>query len=268
MNCAHFLSEALARGVRGRRGRSGVWAQRARPCYDAVGAGPWRPLSSGPTPMSARTPHRRDRRRRRANYDAQRDWIYRHGKLGGPGFLHRPTRDQHRLLAASVRRYGYRSTLGSLEVLNRTRLVRQRHGAKINALKAWLEFSYGGEGSFGPHRHRPTRKRRSNRRRRLENPYREFRTSSPAVVQVATQPGSPPSVASGLRLLRQYGGLTGSFTGDRARASFSTSMMAKRAAAALLGEGYRVRAVRGSTDLLANPRWRSRRRRRNRRRLR
>ena len=83
------------------------------------------------------------------NYTSgSRAWITRKGKLGGKGFLSKPKKEQKRLLRKSVDKYGYRSTLGSIMALERSDVLRQRYGGKLESLRGWLRRTYGGEGSY------------------------------------------------------------------------------------------------------------------------
>ena len=75
-------------------------------------------------------------------------WITREGKLGGRGFISKSPSSQHKLLISCVKKYGYRSCLGSLMVLNRNKTIKQRHGAVLDDLKSYLKRKYGGRGSF------------------------------------------------------------------------------------------------------------------------
>jgi hypothetical protein len=75
-------------------------------------------------------------------------WITREGKLGGKGFLSKPRSEQHKLLKNSVKKYGYRSTLGSIMVLERSHVIDQRHGEELEELRDWLKDTFGGEGSY------------------------------------------------------------------------------------------------------------------------
>jgi len=76
-------------------------------------------------------------------------WIRRTGKLGGKGFLSKSPTTQRKILSGCVKKYGYRSCLGSVMVLNRNRSIRSKHGSKINSLVKYLKGKYGGKGSFG-----------------------------------------------------------------------------------------------------------------------
>jgi hypothetical protein len=93
---------------------------------------------------------RRSKSRSRRNKTRKPDWIKREGKLGGPGFLDKSELAQKRLLTKSVKKHGYRSTLGSIMVLERNRTIKRRHGKELENLRKWLVGKYGGPGSFGP----------------------------------------------------------------------------------------------------------------------
>jgi hypothetical protein len=89
----------------------------------------------------SRSKGRSMRRSRRRSGSSQ--WITRPGKLGGPGFLSKSSKDQHRLLDKCVREYGYRSCLGSVMVLQRSRSINSKYGSKLNSLKNYLKRKYG-----------------------------------------------------------------------------------------------------------------------------
>ena len=72
------------------------------------------------------------------------------GALGGPGYLERPWSERKALLDDSVRRDGYRSTLGRVAFLERNRTIKARHGTELAHDRAYLVETYGGPGSFGP----------------------------------------------------------------------------------------------------------------------
>ncbi len=77
-------------------------------------------------------------------------WITREGKLGGKGFLSKPRETQKKILNKCVKDYGYRSCLGSVMVLSRSRAVAAKYGRTLGTLKRYLVTTYGGPGSFGP----------------------------------------------------------------------------------------------------------------------
>lgn len=89
----------------------------------------------------------------------RKPWITRPGKLGGKGFLARPQSERRRILDNCVRRYGYRSCLGSLQVLERNQAIAKAHSAEIDSDIVYLKRKYGGPGSFGPQRMRSTTER-------------------------------------------------------------------------------------------------------------
>lgn len=78
------------------------------------------------------------------------DWIKRPGKLGGRGFLSKSRVEQEGLLDKCVHRYGYRSCLGSVMVLERNNAIRREYKDVLESLREHLVRRYGGEGSFGP----------------------------------------------------------------------------------------------------------------------
>tara|TARA_R110000824_G_scaffold93519_5_gene226098 strand:+ start:3837 stop:4655 length:819 start_codon:yes stop_codon:yes gene_type:complete len=77
-------------------------------------------------------------------------WITREGKLGGPGYTKRTAKARHALLNKCVKGYGYRSCLGSLQVLLLNSEMGNTARKVILTDKNWLEKKYGGPGSFGP----------------------------------------------------------------------------------------------------------------------
>lgn len=89
----------------------------------------------------------------------RKPWITRPGKLGGKGFLARPQSERRRILDNCVRRYGYRSCLGSLQVLEHNRAIAEAHSAEIDSDTAYLKEKYGGPGSFSPRHMRSTTER-------------------------------------------------------------------------------------------------------------
>jgi hypothetical protein len=92
-----------------------------------------------------RSPSKRRKSRRSRKSPSKRksyNWITRPGKLGGPGFLSKSSSEQHRLLNKCVKEYGYRSCLGSIMVLQRSRSINRAHGSKLNSLKNYLKNKY------------------------------------------------------------------------------------------------------------------------------
>lgn len=69
--------------------------------------------------------------------------IQREGKLGGPGYTDRADRTRHAILNRCVEQYGYRSCLGSLQVLLRSTELKGAKRRVIEADKKWLMSSYG-----------------------------------------------------------------------------------------------------------------------------
>jgi hypothetical protein len=75
-------------------------------------------------------------------YKEEKKWITKIGKLGGSGFLTKTSTEQHKLLNNCVKKYGYRSCLGSLMVLNKNKIIKEKHGKKINSLVKYLKNKY------------------------------------------------------------------------------------------------------------------------------
>ena len=119
-------------------------------------------------------------RRKTSRKSKSRKWITRKGKLGGKGFLTKPAREQHKLLDGCVKKYGYRSCLGSVMVLNRNREIKSLHGKKIDSLKNYLRKKYGGPGSFSRSRKRSSYKksRKSTRKTGRKSSRKSKRKSS------------------------------------------------------------------------------------------
>ena len=87
---------------------------------------------------------------RTKNRDSE-EWIdpAREGKLG-EGFLTDMTfAEQKTALRRCVKKWGYRSCLGSVMVLNRNKDMRKKYGKKINRAKDWLMKEYGRKGNPG-----------------------------------------------------------------------------------------------------------------------
>jgi len=85
----------------------------------------------------------------REHLGSRNDWITRPGKLGGSGYMKKSTVERHALLDDCVDKWGYRSCLGSIEVLKRNRQVYGDHKALLDADSDYLQRTYGGIGSFG-----------------------------------------------------------------------------------------------------------------------
>ena len=97
-----------------------------------------------PSKRRRRSPSRRRKSPSKRRRSMSSQWITRPGKLGGPGFLSKSSSEQYRLLDKCVREYGYRSCLGSVMVLQRSRAINSSYGAKLNNLKNYLKRKYGG----------------------------------------------------------------------------------------------------------------------------
>src|SRR3990167_6898382 len=65
-------------------------------------------------------------------------WITMKGKLGGRGFLSRPSSEQHSILRKCVKNYGYKSCLGSIQALERSRKIKHKYGSKLSSLRHWI----------------------------------------------------------------------------------------------------------------------------------
>jgi hypothetical protein len=76
-------------------------------------------------------------------FKSKKSWITREGKLGGSGFLSKSASVQHKLLDKCVKKYGYRSCLGSVMVLNRNKTIKAKYGKKLKALMEYLKKQYG-----------------------------------------------------------------------------------------------------------------------------
>jgi|SRR5579871_5975743 hypothetical protein len=74
-----------------------------------------------------------------ARYGHEKKWITRKGKLGGPGYVHKPSTIRHGLLNTCVNKNGYRSCLGSIMALERNRTIESKYGTKLAADRHYLE---------------------------------------------------------------------------------------------------------------------------------
>jgi hypothetical protein len=80
----------------------------------------------------------------------KKPWIQREGKLGGPGYTDRPQKERRQILAQCVNEYGYRSCLGSIQVLLRSSEIHADTRKTLESDKKWIVKEFGGPGSFGP----------------------------------------------------------------------------------------------------------------------
>ena len=94
------------------------------------------------------TPGRMARGSKSGPHSLEKPWIRHEGKLGGPGYLSRPMAERHKLLDRCVAKWGYRSCLGSIMVLNRNSALKARYGPVITSDRLYLVNRYGGRGSF------------------------------------------------------------------------------------------------------------------------
>ncbi len=109
-------------------------------------------------------PGRRARGAKAGPYKDDPKWIKRKGKLGGPGYTKRSRDTRRRLLGRSVKKWGYRSTLGSIMVLLRSTEISGRDRNTLDADKDWLKERYGGPGSFGKPKKRAARRDATKRK--------------------------------------------------------------------------------------------------------
>lgn len=70
-------------------------------------------------------------------------WIKREGKLGGPGYTKKTTAARHRILAGVVKKYGYRSALGSIMALERSTQISAAVRKVLVSDRVWLRETYG-----------------------------------------------------------------------------------------------------------------------------
>ena len=84
-----------------------------------------------------------------AVHGRKKPWIQATGALGGRHYAEKPERVRRSLLGASIKRDGYRTTLGRLEVLLRSSELKAPTRAVLTADKKWLVRRFGGKGSFG-----------------------------------------------------------------------------------------------------------------------
>lgn len=106
-------------------------------------------------------PGRRSRGAEKGPYREDPKWVQRKGKLGGPGYTKKTDRQRHAILNKCVKEYGYRSCLGSLQVLLRNSEISPKVRKTLKGDIAWLKDKYGGPGSFGSERKRK-KKRKQN----------------------------------------------------------------------------------------------------------
>lgn len=71
---------------------------------------------------------------KRTKSKSKYSWIKRKGKLGGPGFLSKSRKTQKRLIDKCKRRYGKRSCLGSVMVLERSSILKKKYGDTLKSL--------------------------------------------------------------------------------------------------------------------------------------
>lgn len=82
------------------------------------------------------------------NERKRKPWITREGKLGGAGYLSKSATTRQRLLNRCVKKYSYRSCLGSIQALQRTTQYSAAQQKKLAQDHKYLVTKYGGPGSF------------------------------------------------------------------------------------------------------------------------
>lgn len=87
-------------------------------------------------------------------YKGQKKWIRRTGKLGGAGYAEKGERTRREILDKAVKKYGYRSALGSVQVLLLPEGVSVQDKRVLGSDREYLKKKYGGSGSFGPRKKR------------------------------------------------------------------------------------------------------------------
>jgi hypothetical protein len=65
-------------------------------------------------------------------------WIQKAGKLGGPGYTDRSDRERRHILKCGLGQYGYRSMMGSLQVLTRGHMSK-KHMKVVERDIAWMK---------------------------------------------------------------------------------------------------------------------------------
>lgn len=92
----------------------------------------------------------RGRKTRGAPHEGGSPWITDEGNLGGPGYMSKTATERHAILDRCVDEHGYRSCLGSIQVLMRNRALYARHKRVLDSDNKYLVRTYGGAGAFGP----------------------------------------------------------------------------------------------------------------------
>lgn len=74
--------------------------------------------------------------------------IQREGKLGGKGYTQKPAKERQKILRKCVGEYGYRSCLGSIQVLLKSSEIKPKTRKALQSDLKFLEKTFGGPGSF------------------------------------------------------------------------------------------------------------------------
>jgi hypothetical protein len=166
-------------------------------------------------------------------------WIKREGKLGGPGYTKKTTAARHRILAGVVKKYGYRSALGSIMALERSTQISATVRKVLVSDRVWLRETYGAA---------------SKKRAAAAGPIR--RRSIPAHRRVPAAPRSRVEIRgllarAGFRLLGT--GNSVSYTargerGPRVTAPFPKTMAAARALIKRARPNYREGRAGGGME--------------------
>jgi len=165
--------------------------------------------------------------------------IKREGKLGGPGYTKKTTAARHRILAGVVKKYGYRSALGSIMALERSTQISATVRKVLVSDRVWLRETYGAA---------------SKKRAAAASPIR--RRSIPAHSRVPAAPRSRVEIRgllarAGFRLLGT--GNSVSYTargerGPRVTAPFPKTMAAARALIKRARPNYREGRAGGGME--------------------
>lgn len=84
----------------------------------------------------------RSRGSKYGKYKNETKWINRQGKLGGHGYLSKSEQERRRLLRRCVKKYGYKSCLGSIIALERSSIIKSKYGPKLQKDREYLVKQY------------------------------------------------------------------------------------------------------------------------------
>jgi hypothetical protein len=166
-------------------------------------------------------------------------WIKREGKLGGPGYTKKTTAARHRILAGVVKKYGYRSALGSIMALERSTQISATVRKVLVSDRVWLRETYGAA---------------SKKRAAAASPIR--RRSIPAHSRVPAAPRSRVEIRgllarAGFRLLGTGNSVSYTARGERGPrviAPFPKTMAAARALIKRARPNYREGRAGGGME--------------------